>query len=320
MNGSQSPAGLSPILEEQLVSLAIQPESLITLLRIYNRGVLRLLGRRAAVNSAGLRPAEPMSWLHPRVVWQARYGLEHGSVSISEPLPAADGSPHQSYPAQEHVAAGAGDAWIAWAVSNLQTYAGSVDGGIRLRLASMPIEQLRAPVDDATAILWRVWPGALLENQILIRAFVYIEGGDFRSATFEDILGAAMVGTGSVSSVAAAFEMMLHEGGHHSLFLRNKFAEFVSNGTELAAHPLRPDPRPIKGVLHAAHVLARMATGLSYWCRDSGAPAEAVERRDDAISKLRATLAVLQDRAAWTLPGAAYFENLKRLEVVRMNV
>ncbi|WP_225837715.1 hypothetical protein [Streptomyces sp. NK08204] len=36
-----------------------------------------------------------------------------------------------------------------------------------------------------------------------------------------------------------------------------------TNGDAMVTHPLRPEPRPVAGAVHAAHVLARMTYGLA---------------------------------------------------------
>lgn len=105
--------------------------------------------------------------------------------------------------------------------------------------------------------------------------------------------------------------MILHEGGHQSLFLHSAFGDLLENPRELASHPLRSDPRPVGGTMHAAHVLGRMAIGFSRWCATGTAPAAAHTRRDEIVKNLGVTFAVLNEKARWTPAGAAYYEELR---------
>lgn len=248
----------------------------------------------------------PVTWLHPRTVWSARMGGDRTTVGGAVPRAEAQ------MPDLEHVAGGSTvEPWCRWLVDHMEGQARQVDRSFRLRLSPQPLDDLRATVGAAERVLWRVWPDAAVANRFLLRSMVHVEGPEFRSATVEAAFGAVLAGAPSVASVPAAFEMLLHEGGHHSLYLRNAFEVFVTNPDDLVSHPLRDDPRPISGTVHAAHVLTRMATGLARWCAVADAPEEAHARRDDAVAKLSATLDVLRGSARWTPAGARYVANLE---------
>ena len=99
-------------------------------------------------------------------------------------------------------------------------------------------------------------------------------------------------------------------GGHE----RGPFARFVVNGADMAGHPLRADPRPVSGVVHSAHALARMATGLTRWANEPDAPDEVLHRRDVAVRDLSEALDTLAGKAEWTAAGEKYFAALRACE------
>ena len=57
----------------------------------------------------------------------------------------------------------------------------------------------------------------------------------------------------------------MHESGHSLLFGVNAGAPLVENDArERYPSPLREDPRPMDGIVHASYVLARMYYALSH--------------------------------------------------------
>lgn len=107
--------------------------------------------------------------------------------------------------------------------------------------------------------------------------------------------------------------MLLHECGHHSLFLRTLFARHLQNPRDPASHPLRPDPRPVEGALHAAFALARITVGLRRLRRRFGDDGSIGGRLRRNVDKLDATLVTLDEVAVWTPIGMRLFEDLERV-------
>jgi HEXXH motif-containing protein len=106
------------------------------------------------------------------------------------------------------------------------------------------------------------------------------------------------------------FELILHESAHHALALREQFTRFLDNPEEVGTHALRPDPRPLRGVLHAAFVMCRIAEGLRRYqdVHRAGGPLDGcpvAERRTFALRSLRGALALLDETAKWTRDGLA---------------
>lgn len=310
-----SDVNAAPAVGGEVVSFELAPATIAKLARGYARSLAERLDGYGLDPAAGPPQRRAIDWLHPRSVWAARIGTSRpGELEASRAAVASDlARGEDERPWVEHLAAGRDpEPWSEWAVTNLQMHTGAVDPTIDIRFTAQPLEPIVDRVSEAFGILWRVWPQAAIENHLLVRSHLYVEGGEFQSATFEDVFGAVMVGIAYVDTVPGAFEMLLHEGGHHSLFLRNVYATFVTNGGEMVHHPLRHDPRPIKGAVHAAHSLGRMATGLAQWCAGDGAPQEAFRRRDNCVANFRTTLAVIGEHACWTPAGEQYFANLMR--------
>ncbi|MGW2565348.1 aKG-HExxH-type peptide beta-hydroxylase [Streptomyces sp. NPDC001537] len=256
--------------------------------------------------------AKGVMWLHPRSVWAATTlgvaGVREEYVAeVRSDLGRATTPP----PPLEHLGARDGGLWSTEVLQSFQSDMAAPAPTVALRPV---VGAMTEPVAAATAVLRRVWVEAAVEVHLLIRAIVHVEGGNLVSASEQRSFGAIYVGEGSLRSIPAAYEMLLHETAHHSMFLRNSYAGFVTNGSEMASHPLRADPRPVAATVHAAHALAAMAEGLSRWSAEPGAPSECYERRDQALDRLSRTTAVLKEKARWTAAGEQYFASLLQRE------
>lgn len=302
---------------DQIVGFEIDPRVSRSLTAAYYGALARRLvheAERLGWSAPGSGDAEGVRWLDPGAVWAARIAAKDPALVEGEQVAVGDmlSEGRGPAPAVRHVGADGTERWTRWGVDNLASYATRIAVDNRLRLAAVPLGERRRHVDDALDVLAHVWPEAAQEFRYYVRAIVHVQGAMFGSASFDEVFGAVFVGDLYLVTVPAAFEMVLHEGGHHALFLRSRFEPFVTNGDEMAQHPLRDDPRPISGTVHAAYVLGRMATGLARW-RDAGldAPAEVAERAEQCSSDLLATIAVLRDKAAWTDAGRAWFDELE---------
>jgi hypothetical protein len=286
---------------------------------VYHRRLARRLWTSLA--DQGTPPDGPngwrqVTWLHPRAVRMATVGPVDAqalrAADANGALYTVDGGPPR--PPLEQLPQRDDAPWLEESVRYLEQDLRTVNDAQSLTPSRQLVRSSRPHVDQAVDVLARVWPEAAQEFRTLVQSMVYMDGTVFRSATVQQTFGAIYVAPLSVGSVAAAFETLLHETGHHALYLRNSFAPFVRNGSAMAAHPLRPDPRPIFGVVHSAHVLARMATGLHRWTVDADAPDEAHQRRDEALKNFSQSLDILGRKAEWTAQGMDYFKDLRACE------
>jgi hypothetical protein len=303
-------------LRNQLTSFEIKPDATAALATVYHRRLARRLWTDLAAQGAapdGPDGWQQVTWLHPRAVRMATVGpVDADALHTTDALYTVTGG--RERPPLAHLPEGDDAPWLEESVRYLERDLRSVNDDQSLSLSPELLASSRQHVDQAVEVLTRVWPEAAQEFQALVRSIVYVDGAVLRSATVEQTFGAIYVAPWAVGSVAAAFETLLHETGHHALYLRNSFAPFVLNGSALASHPLRPDPRPIFGVMHSAHVLARMATGLHRWTLAADAPEEAHERRDEALKNLSQSLDILGRQAEWTAQGKDYFTDLRACE------
>jgi len=263
----------------------------------------------------------PDSWLHPRAVWGSVAATAHQVNACAADLRmdlAAGTGPRPDNP--EHLFGADAEPWLTAMISKLGGEVDAVMHESAPRL-SADYDSLRiSRIQGALRLLGVIWPEAAAENRLLVLAYVHTCGPAFRSGSMLEAFGAVFVGEASLTSEAAAVEMLLHETAHHSLYLRCAFTQYLENPNEVAAHSLRSDPRPMSGIVHAAHVLVAMATGMDRWCQSGGAPQEAFQRRTDALASLRDSLAVLDKRARWTPAGERYYANLvqRALQVAGM--
>ncbi|GHF63634.1 hypothetical protein GCM10018790_46890 [Kitasatospora xanthocidica] len=314
---------------DEAVRVGMTPDGTMTLVRSYHREVLR---RLEPLLGDGPAP----TCLHPGLVWAATRpaagdaaGPAAGDGRPEDPADGPAPDPARTaelvrelstaglMPPLRHLTpdgTAADPDWCRWGTGQLQADIRRTGGTGDADFGTLDPTEGIATLEAARQTLRRVWPEAALETDLLIRVIVYVRGGAFRSATLRPTFGAVYLGTSSVESPAAAFEALLHETGHHALYLRNFFETYVTNGDVLVSHPLRPDPRPVSGAVHAAHVLARMAHGLARWSAEPDAPPEAAARRDDALRRLRGTVEALEPAAEWTDRGRAWFDDLLRWE------
>ena len=115
----------------------------------------------------------------------------------------------------------------------------------------------------------------------------------------------------------ALAEALVHEVGHCHLFGITLGAPLVDNpANERYESPLREDPRPMDGVVHAAYVLARMM-----YCLDRLIASGVLtpDETDAAIAALRRDrrlfdegLVIVDRNARFTAAGKAVFNHARR--------
>ena len=117
-------------------------------------------------------------------------------------------------------------------------------------------------------------------------------------------------------STVSIIDLLVHESSHLLLFGLSADGALLSNGgEERYASPLRFDPRPIDGILHACFVASRVHLAM---CRllDSGDLTEgnerrAVERRNHSAKSARVGLDVLNKNAKPTELGQSVLDTLR---------
>jgi HEXXH motif-containing protein len=107
-------------------------------------------------------------------------------------------------------------------------------------------------------------------------------------------------------------EVLAHESGHAILFGMSLGEQLVKNeATARYASPLRSDPRPMDGVVHATYVLARMYYTMTRLLASKLLTDEertlATARREQHGQGFEDGLVSLDANAEWTPEGAAAF-------------
>jgi HEXXH motif-containing protein len=302
-------------LYEETVSVGVSPSATARLASAYYRSLRRDLEEpsdaRGGDPPSAVTPAE--GWLHPSISFAAYQRARGCSLDEAARAQALDllAQPRQIGRLDHVCASPTPSSWVDFGVATLRGDVESTAGNCELRLAESAAGAADR-VERAIGLLREAWPEAAVEVGLLARCVVHLAGGSFRSATLRGTFGAIYIRSDYLDNEVTAFETVLHEVGHHSMFLRNSFVKLVRNGSQLVHHPLRPDPRPISGTLHAAHVLARMAEGLDRWSRLPHASPLVIERRDENLRRFGATVRALNESAEWTDAGTCYFASLRQ--------
>jgi HEXXH motif-containing protein len=105
-------------------------------------------------------------------------------------------------------------------------------------------------------------------------------GLNFDGASSFMLWGSILINADGHKTVLEVAQALAHESGHNLLFGLCADGPLVDDGDELRyPSPLRVDPRPMDGIVHAAYVTARMHRNLVQLLRsgvlDAGATAEA---------------------------------------------
>ncbi|MFD3492680.1 HEXXH motif-containing putative peptide modification protein [Streptomyces sp. NPDC058690] len=198
-----------------------------------------------------------------------------------------------------------------WLCDGLQEVLRSLNWGeerVGTVITDLP-DKVSAALELARQALRVAWPQAWAEHNTLVHYLVFAQG-PLRSATIQSTFGVVYAEVEEASDPLRMYELLLHESAHHALSLREQFTRFLDNPDTVGAHALRPDPRPLRGVLHAAFVMCRMAEGISRYRQShpSGGPLDGCaldERYRFAMDSLREALNVLDKSAQWTEDGRA---------------
>jgi HEXXH motif-containing protein len=129
------------------------------------------------------------------------------------------------------------------------------------------------------------------------------------SASYREYIGAFYVTLHP--QVLSMTEALIHEFQHNKLNLCTQHYELIENGVEpLYASPVRPDPRPLDGILLAAHAFVPVA---ELYCRMAERAEHAsglMNRLSDVVRTNHEALTTLEENARWTKAGAAVRDEL----------
>lgn len=126
-------------------------------------------------------------------------------------------------------------------------------------------QKCRDRIDQALALMQSGDPELAAEIRGLLREIVLAVGPqDPKAMTFDGasaffLWGAILLNAQGQSTVLEMVQALAHESGHNLLFGLCAHGPLVENDdSERFASPLRRDPRPLDGIIHATYVTARM--------------------------------------------------------------
>jgi hypothetical protein len=170
----------------------------------------------------------------------------------------------------------------------------------------------------ALALLQRGFPalgaeiGAIVNEMLLVGSSPTLGSPGFHGASSFYLWGALLLNVDAHPTRVALIEGLAHESGHSVLHGLTMGAPLVVNDATIRhPSPLREDPRPMDGIVHATYVLARMHLALATMLRSgelsAAEHAEATARVAEIADDYADGLAVVASAARFTDVGAAAF-------------
>jgi hypothetical protein len=136
-------------------------------------------------------------------------------------------------------------------------------GTENIRLWSQQINHIENSLSQALTVLEKTWPeGSFLVNS-LIKEIILVNSGDFLSGSFPRFHGYVLLSPKADWEVPHFVEALVHEASHLEFNIRRMLEPFLLNPGAVAYSPIRREPRPLLGILHACFVLCRTTEALS---------------------------------------------------------
>lgn len=187
--------------------------------------------------------------------------------------------------------------------------------GSSLALAPAPadiVHDARGRLAEARSALATADPALAAETDVLVTETVFAAAAHrpdgFGGATCFAVRGTAFLNPWRHPTIVSMAAGLVHEAAHALLFGLSKGAPMVRNDPAvLYASPLRSDPRPMDGILHASFVSARMAFALQRLLAgdvlDTAERLEAAHAHDAACRAFGAGAAVVRAHGLPTATG-----------------
>jgi HEXXH motif-containing protein len=190
--------------------------------------------------------------------------------------------------------------------------------GNAVDLGGRPETEWIAMLDEAFALVERFLPETFAEMRLMLQQVVPVGYDDVRhlSASYREAIGTMYVTLHP--QVMTMTEAVVHEFQHNKLNVAAEDVEFLTNAFHpLYPSPVRPDPRPLWGILLAVHAFLPVAE-LYRRMRDARHPLAAnpsfEARLSDVDLKNHEGMEMLRAHAQLTPAGAALFADLEALE------
>lgn len=187
-------------------------------------------------------------------------------------------------------------------------------------------QRAEALIAGATELLDAAAPEIAGELRALISQVIMVHSaasaGDPDALVFDGassfyLWGALFLNTARQASRVSMAVALVHEASHSLLFGMTLGAPLVENHpSERFASPLRHDPRPMDGLVHATYVLARMIDCLERLLASGALVADEIEWADESLERHRrehaSGLALVKKFARFTPDGETIFAAMIR--------
>ena len=185
-------------------------------------------------------------------------------------------------------------------------------------LGGRPEDEWIGILDEAFALIEAFLPATFAEMRLMLHEVIPVGYHDTRhlSASYREAIGTIYLTLHP--NVMTMAEAVLHEFQHNKFNVASDGVDLLSNAFHpLYKSPIRPDPRPLWGILLAVHAFLPVAE-LYRRMRDVGHPFAAhpgFERRmSDVDLKNHEGMEMLRAHARFTPAGMALFADLEALE------
>ena len=190
--------------------------------------------------------------------------------------------------------------------------------GNHIDLGGHAADEWVAVLDESFALVERFLPGEFAEMGMMLHAVVPVgyDAERHLSASYREAVGTIYLTLHP--SVMIMAEALIHEFQHNKFNVSAYDSEYLSNAfSPLYKSPIRPDPRPLWGILLAVHAFLPVAE-LYRRMRDAGHPWAArpdfVRRLSELDLKNHEGMDMLRAHAAFTPAGRVMFAELEALE------
>lgn len=190
--------------------------------------------------------------------------------------------------------------------------------GNTVDLGGRPETEWIAALDPAFALVEQFLPETFAEMRLALREVVPVgfDGERHLSASYREAIGTMYLTLHP--NVMTMTEAVVHEFQHNKINVASYGMDFLENAFHpLYPSPIRPDPRPLWGILLAVHAFLPVAE-LYRRMRDAQHPMAATPgfeaRLSDIDLKNHEGMEMLRAHAKLTAPGAALFADLEALE------
>lgn len=162
-------------------------------------------------------------------------------------------------------------------------------------------------------LIRRCWPELYDEVCVLTDHFTLIRGEPFIGGSAISCLGVSFFKLLPEWSDVCFADHIIHEAAHQRLHVEFEVEPALANGAFVGpASPIRRDPRPLHGVLHATFVFLRLSRFFERVVEVEHSP-EAERRLHRHVLGLYSGLEQLERHGEWNPRGAALFASMREV-------